>query len=190
MAATALIRAGASTSGAGTTFMVPIYSACMATLVLWVAIPRPASPQRPRLMRQRPRRRRPPSHRLFLRRPNPGLPKRPRPTPQTRQSRTRPSKNLPSPAKRPSMKSAGPVIPSTVCKPGASTPLATGVRRHWATPIVCHTPCRYRSSAITRASARERTGGAVCPIRSTRVSPWPPSAPWPLPLAITATILG
>jgi hypothetical protein len=30
----------------------------------------------------------------------------------------------------------------------------------------------------------------ACPTRSTRVSPWPPSAPWPLPPAITVTTLG
>lgn len=79
---------------------------------------------------------------------------------------------------------------STACRPGVSTRSATGASRPWARPGACRIPCRCRSWAITPASAPAWIGGAACPIRSTRVSPWPPSAPWPLPPAITVTTHG
>jgi len=66
---------------------------------------------------------------------------------------------------------------------------------NWSAPVLAtlteyRTPCHCRSSAITPASAPAPIGGAVCPIRSIRVSPWPPSAPWPSPPATIATIRG
>ncbi|MCY1437489.1 hypothetical protein D9M71_536520 [compost metagenome] len=75
-------------------------------------------------------------------------------------------------------------------RPGGSTLLATGASRRLAKPDACRIPCRCRSSATTPASAPAWTGGAACPTRSTRVLPWPPNVPWPLPPVITVTTHG
>ncbi|MNT19125.1 hypothetical protein D3C72_1543660 [compost metagenome] len=107
-----------------------------------------------------------------------------------------PRQRLPTPAlrrcarRRPWTSSAGRGIPLTACRPGASTLWATGANRTWARPTACLTPCRCRSSVITPASAPGWTGGGACRTRSTRVLPWPPSAPWPSRRVITATTLG
>ncbi len=102
----------------------------------------------------------------------------------------RQQKKLPNRARPPSMSNSGSATPSIVCKRGVSTRSATGVPIRLLKPSACRTPCRCRSSATTPASAPAATGGAACPIRSIRVSPWPPSVPWPLLRAITATIRG
>ncbi|MNN03251.1 hypothetical protein D3C81_1159330 [compost metagenome] len=79
---------------------------------------------------------------------------------------------------------------SIACKPGASTPWVTGAIRPWARPSACPIPCHCRLSVTTPASALAWTGGAACPIRSTRGLPWPPSAPWPLLPGTTVMIPG
>ncbi len=54
----------------------------------------------------------------------------------------------------------------------------------------CPTAFRCRSPGTTPPSAPAMTGGAACPTRSTRVSPWPPSAPSPSLPATAVTIPG
>lgn len=105
------------------------------------------------------------------------------------QHRRKPNRQLRRARPR-SISRSGPRIPSTACRPGVSTPSATGVPTRSPTPSGCRTPCRCRSSATTPASAPAATGGAACLTRSTRVSPWPPSVPWPSPPAIIVMIRG
>ncbi len=91
---------------------------------------------------------------------------------------------------RPSMRRAGKPIASTGCWPGVSIPWVTGAIQRWVRRRGCLTPCHCRLSVTTPALVRAWTGGAACPIRSTRALPWPPSGRWPSRPATTATILG